>query len=87
MFSREVVVGLHRISQGVPRIINILAHKMLMAAYGQGASTVEKTHLQMAAEDTEGVVPLPSSMFKRVGAAVATAVGAAAAAAAIGMGA
>lgn len=81
LFNHDVVVSLHRISQGVPRVINVLAHKMLMVAYGQGASTVNKTHLQLAAEDTEGVSQLPSFGFLRMGAAVATAVGAAAAAA------
>lgn len=87
LFAHDVVVGLHRISQGVPRIINILSHKMLMVAYGQGSSTVEKSHLQIAAKDTEGVAPLPDSGLSRIGAMVATAVGAAAAAAAISLGA
>lgn len=87
LFTQEAVIGLHCISQGVPRIINVLAHKMLMAAYGQGASTVDKTHLQLAAKDTEGVTPLPTGGFSRIGAVVASAVGAAAAAAALSLGA
>ena len=86
MFSRDVLEGLHRISQGVPRVINILSHKMLMAAYGQGASSVNAEHLQLAAEDTEGVTPLPVTGVSRMGAAVVSAVGAAAVAAAVSLG-
>jgi MSHA biogenesis protein MshM len=86
LFDREAVEGLHQISQGVPRVINVLAHKMLMAAYGQGASSVGKAHLHLAAEDTEGVVPLPTTSFTRMGAAVVSVVGAAAAAAAMSLG-
>lgn len=87
LFDRAAVEGLHRISQGVPRIINVLAHKMLMAAYGQGASNITLQHLQLAASDTEGVTPLPLAGVSRVGAAVVSAVGAAAAAAALSLGA
>ena len=82
LFDRAAMEALHRISNGVPRVINILAHKMLMAAYGQGASNVTFAHLQLAAEDTEGVAPLTSFSFMRVGVAVASAVGAVGAAAA-----
>jgi MSHA biogenesis protein MshM len=87
LFSRYAIVGLHRISGGVPRIINVLAHKMLMVAYGKGSSTVDDVHLQLAAEDTEGVVYLPTTGFARMGATVVSAVGAAAAAAALSLGA
>jgi len=86
LFDRESVEGLHRVSQGVPRVINVLAHKMLMAAYGQGASNVSKAHLQLAAEDTEGVTLLPTTSFTRMSAAVISAVGAAATAAAMSLG-
>jgi MSHA biogenesis protein MshM len=87
LFSRDAIEGLHAISQGVPRVINVLAHKMLMAAYGQGASYVDTVHLRLAAEDTEGVTMLPTSGFSRMSAAVVSAVGAAAAAAAMSLGA
>jgi MSHA biogenesis protein MshM len=35
-FSPNAVRALQRASGGVPRLVNILAHKALMAAYGQG---------------------------------------------------
>ena len=53
LFSTRVVKRLFKLSQGVPRLINILAHKSLMAAFGEGASAAEIHHVQLAAKDTE----------------------------------
>jgi len=45
---------IHSASQGVPRVINLLAHKALLAAYGKGCSQVDK-HLMLAAiRDSKG---------------------------------
>lgn len=44
---------LHKASRGVPRLINILTHKALMLAYGQGMRTVSMAHMRVAVEDTE----------------------------------
>jgi len=87
LFDRDTIEGLHRISQGVPRTINVLSHKMLMVAYGQGLSNITLRHLQLAAEDTDGVEPLPASGFSRMGTVVVSAMSAAAAAAAMSLGA
>jgi MSHA biogenesis protein MshM len=48
-------------SQGTPRIVNILCHKALMLAFGEGSKTVTHSHIQLAAKDTEAafVVPKP----------------------------
>lgn len=53
LFADKAVDSLHRSSRGVPRLVNILAHKALMAAYGQGAKTVELQHVAAAIADTE----------------------------------
>ncbi len=87
LFKPNAVEGLYYISRGVPRVINVLAHKMLMVAYGQGASTITLQHLQLAAEDTDGAIPLPASGLARMGTAIVSTMGAAAAAAAISLGA
>jgi MSHA biogenesis protein MshM len=42
-------------SRGVPRLVNILAHKALLCAYGRGDEVVERWHVRRAAADTEGV--------------------------------
>lgn len=44
---------LSRASRGIPRLVNILAHKSLMAAYGQGAKLIEAKHVQAAVRDTD----------------------------------
>ena len=52
LFSRGAVASLQRASGGTPRMINILAHKALLAAYGAGAVAVERCHVRDAARDT-----------------------------------
>jgi MSHA biogenesis protein MshM len=44
--------ALHLASRGLPRLINILMHKALLLAYGEGALTVERKHLRGAIADT-----------------------------------
>lgn len=55
LFPSAVVKELHRKSRGIPRLINILCHKALMVAYGQGYHSVNARHLRSAANDTEDV--------------------------------
>jgi len=54
LFSRGAVAKLFAASKGIPRLVNIVAHKSLMLAYGQGRQQVEKEHVAMAARDTVG---------------------------------
>ena len=37
--------------------MNILAHKALLAVYGDGAGSVEAHHIRAAARDTDGSLP------------------------------
>ncbi len=46
---------LHRYSRGIPRLVNILAHKALMASFGQGQRRISEKHVRAAAVDTEDV--------------------------------
>jgi MSHA biogenesis protein MshM len=55
LFAAEAVKRLFRASGGVPRLINILAHKALMAAFGEGTSQVIDRHVRVAVNDTESV--------------------------------
>jgi MSHA biogenesis protein MshM len=50
---------LFRCSQGTPRLVNILAHKALLLAYGEGKSRISRGHVALAARDTEGLAKLP----------------------------
>lgn len=54
VFSRRSVKALYRAAGGVPRLVNILAHKSLLSAYGEGRHTVVARHVSVAARDTEG---------------------------------
>lgn len=55
VFSSEAVKRVFRASAGVPRLINILAHKAMMAAFGEGARHVGDRHARVAVADTESV--------------------------------
>ncbi|MBN9421159.1 MAG: AAA family ATPase [Candidatus Accumulibacter sp. 66-26] len=54
LFSPAALRALHRASGGTPRLINILAHKTLLAAFGEGRQTIRRHHVRLAARDTEG---------------------------------
>jgi MSHA biogenesis protein MshM len=52
LFERGAVAQLFAASGGVPRLVNILAHKALMLSYGQGKQQVGARHVRDAARDT-----------------------------------
>lgn len=54
LFCPRAVGVLYKASRGTPRLVNILANKALMAAYGEGARLVKSRHVKAAARDTEG---------------------------------
>lgn len=52
VFDADTVARIHRDSGGTPRLVNILAHKSLLLAFGEGRSVVEERHAREAARDT-----------------------------------
>lgn len=52
LFSASAISRLYRASGGIPRLVNILAHKALMLCYGQGRQQVSAAHVAAAAVDT-----------------------------------
>lgn len=56
LFGRAAVKALHAASGGVPRLVNILAHKALMLAYGEGRHQVDARHVRAAARDTGAAI-------------------------------
>ncbi|WP_102794493.1 ExeA family protein [Bowmanella denitrificans] len=56
VFSRACCKMLFRASQGTPRLVNVLCHKALMLAFGEGKQQVEPGHMQLAIIDTEAAV-------------------------------
>lgn len=47
-------------SRGTPRMINVLANKCLMLAFGENSHRVNARHVHLAARDTPAIAPLPS---------------------------
>ena len=52
LFSDAALKSIHMASRGVPRLVNILAHKSLLLVYGEGARNAERRHVRAAVEDT-----------------------------------
>ncbi len=52
LFTRAALRTLYRASAGVPRLVNVLAHKSMLAAYGEGRHYVSAAHVAQAASDT-----------------------------------
>ena len=52
LFTDAALKALHLASRGVPRLVNILAHKSLLLAYGEGARRAERRHVRVAVDDT-----------------------------------
>lgn len=53
LFTDRAIAALHRYSRGIPRLVNILAHKAMLAAYGKGLSRIGWQQVRMAARDTD----------------------------------
>jgi MSHA biogenesis protein MshM len=45
---------IHSAAKGTPRLVNILAHKALLSAYGEGRQNVTPRNVRAAIRDTEG---------------------------------
>lgn len=54
LFSTPAVRMLQFASRGTPRLANILAHKSLLAAFGEGSDAVRWRHVRAAVRDSEG---------------------------------
>ncbi|ATL94052.1 AAA family ATPase [Aeromonas sp. CU5] len=53
LFASSAMRRLWRASRGIPRLINVLAQKCLMLAYGQGARQIDSHLVRLAIRDTE----------------------------------
>lgn len=76
LFAPRAIKRLFKASRGIPRLVNVLAHKALIAAFGEGARAVAERHVVAAIADTESVETGSASIktkFSRYLAAVAAA--------------
>lgn len=65
LFTLPLARRLHRASAGVPRVVNVLAHKALLAAYGEGKARLTTRHIQRAIDDTESAEHFGLSHYMR----------------------
>lgn len=59
LFSTMALRALSKHSRGIPRLVNILAHKALLLAFGEGKAVATYQHVRLAAIDTEDVQTKP----------------------------
>jgi len=52
LFPPRAAAQIYRATRGVPRLVNIVAHKSLLLAYGEGSHAVLPRHVRAAAKDT-----------------------------------
>lgn len=76
LFESGAIDTLYRVSGGVPRLVNIIAHKALLAAYGQGRHYINADHVKRGAIDTpaahrESALPLTAGAVALTGVALA----------------
>ncbi len=60
LFNHTCCKLLFKASAGTPRVVNVLCHKALMLAYGEGLQKVSPKHVRLAIADTEAA-ELPKS--------------------------
>jgi len=68
IFSHAAVAEIARRGGGIPRVVNVIAHKSMMLAYGEGVARVERRHVRLAADDSAAVISgyMPRSWFGRL---------------------
>lgn len=64
IFSPDALNLLYRASGGIPRLVNILAHKSMMAVYGEGNRSIHASHVKTALLDTPAARRV--SFFRRL---------------------
>ena len=52
LFTSAAIRLLHKYTGGTPRLVNVIAHKALMLAFGEGVRCIEGRHIKAAAADT-----------------------------------
>ncbi len=64
LFSARASRLVHKASGGIPRLVNLLANKALLVAYGKGAQRISPAFVRRAVADTPGVT-LPGMLLGR----------------------
>lgn len=65
VFSGAALLAMYFKSKGVPRLVNILAHKALLATYGKGKYQVGLSEVFAAAADTKSIESIWKKLYSR----------------------
>lgn len=79
IFTTKSIDLLTSVSRGIPRLVNIIAHKALMVAFGKGERRVDESHIRTSALDTDGVELPSQSTAPRIAVVLVAIIGIAAA--------
>lgn len=63
LFNRKVCRKIWQASRGIPRLINVLCHKVLMISYGQQHYKISSKLIAQAVADTEDAYSLPKLKY------------------------
>lgn len=77
VFSRSGLALITKASRGIPRLVNVLSHKALIMAYGQGKTRVSKRQILAAIRDTEDTQTFMPTSYWRISALIGLAFAAA----------
>ena len=55
LFDKKAIMTIASASKGIPRLVNILAHKSMMCAFGKRQQNITKQFVFAAIDDTESV--------------------------------
>jgi MSHA biogenesis protein MshM len=66
VFTKRACEAIYKNSHGIPRLINILCHKSLICAYGEGKKKVTHKHVNVAAIDIEHTKIKPDSWYSSI---------------------
>lgn len=61
LFNLRICKILFKATHGTPRIVNVLCHKALMLAYGEGVMKVKDKHIKLAVKDTDSAFSIKSN--------------------------
>ncbi|MFT7373410.1 MAG: MSHA biogenesis protein MshM [Oleiphilaceae bacterium] len=63
VFEKKALKLMVKATEGIPRLINIIAQKALLSAFGRGEYSVSEVHVRAAVNDTEGAKKLTNNKF------------------------
>lgn len=66
LFDVSAVRRIFHASRGTPRLVNVLCHKAMLAAYGRAEERVTRAHAASAVRDTEGAQQFRFAWWPRV---------------------